>query len=322
MSIQGDGQFFQQYTSDGNRRIIQLPAEVNYVEIHNRTQYASTANPGVVKRAWWFSNMDAGTYLGVKNTDGAATDESVLGTTGGFTIVNSASPQVFASTAVSGVTQAPAAVVTSTGHGLQTGDIAHLANITNMQQISGYDFVVTRIDANSFSIPVNTSAFTAPGGIGTVRRREFDSKKFTPRTRSVVGISQAAQAVVNVNLNHTYKVGDVVHFNIPAEYSMVEMNGLEGKIVAVGSDTQFTIDINSTGFTAFTFPTSAQAAPGAGVIHARCVPVGQRAELIDGEVRVNSPTFDQGIRGVELGLDVVGANNDVMEVYIASATEI
>lgn len=49
---------------------------------------------------------------------------------------------------------------------------------------------------------------------------------------------------------HAYSVGDQVYFN--GVEGMIELNGRIGRVVSVGDSAHFTVDIDSTGFTAFT----------------------------------------------------------------------
>lgn len=67
------------------------------------------------------------------------------------------------------------------------------------------------------------------------------------RDATITGISKAASAVVTAA--NTYAVNDLVAFN--AVVGMTEINGLWGAITAA-SATQFTVAINSTGFTTYT----------------------------------------------------------------------
>ncbi|KKL17969.1 hypothetical protein LCGC14_2480220 [marine sediment metagenome] len=84
---------------------------------------------------------------------------------------------------------------------------------------------------------------------------------------------------------------------------MVEMNDLEGTITAVndtvGTQT-VTLNINSSAFTAFTFPTAAQAA--IALSKAILVPIGMNtAQAIASSVNRLSDAMDnRGIIGVEL----------------------
>jgi hypothetical protein len=67
------------------------------------------------------------------------------------------------SEAIESITRAAAAVVTWTGHGLNTGDFVGFIGITQAEWtiLNEQPFQITRINANSFSIPLDTSAFAA-----------------------------------------------------------------------------------------------------------------------------------------------------------------
>lgn len=65
---------------------------------------------------------------------------------------------------------------------------------------------------------------------------------------TITGITQAAQAVVT-SPDHGYVVGWTVAFK--GVEGMTEINGMRGQIVAVTTDT-YTVNIDSTGFSAFT----------------------------------------------------------------------
>jgi len=63
--------------------------------------------------------------------------------------------------AVTGITRANPGVVTCTGHGFTSGVKVRLGDAAGMTEVNGNDYTVTVIDANSFSIGVDTSGFTA-----------------------------------------------------------------------------------------------------------------------------------------------------------------
>lgn len=66
---------------------------------------------------------------------------------------------------ITGITKANPGVVTSANHGLTTGDKVRLMLVQGMTQVNKQDYTVTVIDANTFSIGVNTSSFgTYTGG--------------------------------------------------------------------------------------------------------------------------------------------------------------
>jgi hypothetical protein len=68
---------------------------------------------------------------------------------------------------ISAITAANPGVVTATAHGFATGNKVSLSEIAGMVELNGQTVTVTRVDADSFSIGVDTSAYTAysSGGI-------------------------------------------------------------------------------------------------------------------------------------------------------------
>jgi hypothetical protein len=65
----------------------------------------------------------------------------------------------------------------------------------------------------------------------------------------VSGITQASQAVVHVHA-HGWVVGDDIYFT--GIQGMTQINGRYGRIIAVGDADHVTIDLDTTGFDAFT----------------------------------------------------------------------
>jgi len=64
----------------------------------------------------------------------------------------------------------------------------------------------------------------------------------------ITNITQAAAAQVTTSAANNFAVGDIVYFN--NVQGMVEINGLTGRVTIAGNP--FTVNINSTGFTAYT----------------------------------------------------------------------
>lgn len=69
------------------------------------------------------------------------------------------------------------------------------------------------------------------------------------KTGSITGITQSSQAVVTVGAAHPFIIGDSVVFGNVG--GMTQINTLRGSVVAI-SGTTITVDINSTGFSAYT----------------------------------------------------------------------
>ncbi len=111
--------------------------------------------------------------------------------------------------------------------------------------------------------------------------------------------------MITLSVAHGYTVGQEVRFNVPSAFGMTEINGLLGVITAVttGSTNTITVNIDSTGFTAFAFPTSAVAA--AGVTFAQVVPVGEAA--INSVSQPFGNLLDDATRNVSVTGVIVGS---------------
>lgn len=289
------------FLSDGLARNLSLPSGYQKFSMVNLTDVGSAAAATPVMRASATSLMPAGSaYLNLK-TNGAATLqlESMI-TVDGFTFVaDSGALSPSAPIAVTGVTNAaPPVAATASTAGLANGDIVRLSNTTGALNLGGIDFTIGSLVANtSFEL----AYMVAPGAAavaGFWRRIPFDARYY-PRNRVITSISQAASAVIVMSVTHGFTVGQKVRINVPKECGMVEMNGLLGTITAINTATNsITVDINSSGFSAFTFPTSAQAA--AGVSYAQVVPVGEAATAPFGN-NLDDATFNTSFSGVIIG---------------------
>lgn len=275
----------------------------DYFHALNYTQMSSAANPAVQKRVEWFNGMPAGSALLVKNTAGAATDESSVIATLGITQYDMGNPTPNAPVVLTSISKAAAALVTANAHGYVTGDLVRVYSSTGLTQLNGLVFTVTYIGANTFTIPVDTSAFAAPGAGGFVQK--VSPSLFTPHNNEIVGISQAVNAIVSTARAHNFSIGDYVRLHVPPQFGMVQADGLQVQIVATPSTTTFTISLDTTAFTAFAFPLVA-AYP---LTFAQVEPIGEIAfSLLD-------PMINIGTRGLYLGSGVVGAASDVWYWY-------
>lgn len=271
------------FTSDGATKNISLPSGYDTFRLINITDIGSSAANTNVMRAEGTSSMSAGSAYYNPKTSGAATNGlEVTTTTGGFTFVSdSASLFNGPAVATSGtdINRAnPAVVSTGTTTNLvDTVSVVRMINNVGMLQISGMDFTVGTISAGaSFQLKyLNNSGFAADSTSGFYRIINADPR-FYPRNRYITAITLAASAVITLSVTHGYTVGQSVRINVPSAFGMTQINGLIGNITAISTaNNTITVDIDSTGFTAFAFPTSATAA--AGVTFAQVVPVGEAA---------------------------------------------
>ncbi len=69
----------------------------------------------------------------------------------------------------------------------------------------------------------------------------------------IASITQANPMVVTTVNDHGYVDGMEVRFNIPFNFGMVQLNNISGQIISSSSNT-LTINIDSTNFTPFAYP--------------------------------------------------------------------
>lgn len=295
------------FTSDGLVRNLSLPSGYTKIELWNITDLGSTAASTPVMQAWGTSSMAAGSGVYALKTNGAATiaiPTTLAANGGGFTFVDdsAAAPLGAALTVTSTTNAAPPVVSLASTAGLANGDVVRYYNSAGQLNISGYDFTIDTVVTNT---SLNLAYMVAPGGAGTggfVRRVPFDPRYY-PVNRFITSISQATSAVIVLSVTHGFTVGQKVRIIVPDLYGMTEMNNQLVTITAINTTTNsITVDIDSSGFTAFAFPTSAQAA--VGVNFAQVVPVGEAAVNTTAQPYANlldDATRNVSFRGVIIG---------------------
>ncbi len=73
------------------------------------------------------------------------------------------------------------------------------------------------------------------------------------RVQKIESITQANPMVVTTVLDHDYVVGMMVRFLIPVAFGMTALNDLQGQVIGKSANT-LTIDIDSSNFNAFSYP--------------------------------------------------------------------
>ena len=81
---------------------------------------------------------------------------------------------------ISGASKAAACVITCTGHGFATNDIINIQDVGGMVEINDASYVITKINDNSFSIPINSTGFTTYTSSGTASSNaiQYSSGKY------------------------------------------------------------------------------------------------------------------------------------------------
>lgn len=262
-------------------KVIQIPSGADWMRVYNYTQFVGAGllagHAGV--EFYWQRGMPVGTGI-VKyfNNASAALNGDVL-VSGGFTLYDpsgqtaGALPLLSAPIVTAGSSNATRPVVTT---GTTTGLVAGVSIVrvsgTGQSDVDGIDMVVGAVNPGvSFTLLTASNPLAnvpgAAGGAGVYRVVNYDPL-FYPRRRYVVFIQQAAPGVAEISTSifHGFTPGQKVRFNIPVEAGMVELNPtpannyLSATVVSVVDAFNFTIDIDTTTFTAFAWPTVAQQA--------------------------------------------------------------
>lgn len=179
-----------------------------------------------------------------------------------------------ATTAITGIAGTFVVTMANTGT-IAVGDYVRLYATTGELQIAGYTFQVTAVTANvSITLGYMASSgmtFAADATAGQVVK--YIPNRMYPRWNYIANITQAAQAVVYFTAQNDFTAGEIVSFRVSSDFGMDEINNRAVRVLSVTNSatvSSITIDLDTTGFTAFTFPTSAVAA--AGVSPAMAVP--------------------------------------------------
>ena len=271
--------------SQANQVVVQVPSGCDWMSVRNyffngvagtnAAYFDGVANAFVGVEFFWQLGMPAGGGIVRYYADGGQVVTGDTLVSGGFTLYDpsgqnpSAEPYLSAAVATTASTNTVRPVV-STGNtaGLVPGvSVVRLSN-TAQTDINGIDFVVGAVTTNtSFELlEASNPLANAPGAIGGAgfyRIVNFNPL-FYPRVRYIVDISQAVNAQVSTSVAHGLTPGQEVRFNIPAVSGMVQLNGSSRNnyapaiVLTVIDDYNFTINVNSTGFTAFSWPTIAQ----------------------------------------------------------------
>lgn len=268
----------------GNQVVIQIPSGADWLKVYNYTKagqngitsayFQGTANASVGTEFYWQRGMAAGTgMVYYKGATSAVIDQDTL-VSGGFTLYDpsgqtaGALPALGSPIATSAATNATRPVVsTSNTSGLQVGTVVRMS-ATAQTDVNGIDMVVGAVSAgSSFTLLTASNALaTAPGAIGGAGfyRIVNTSELFYPRRRFITNITQAVNAQVSTSIAHGLTAGQSVRFDIPNVSGMIQLNSTPfnnyatATVVQVIDDYNFTINIDTTNFTAFTWPTIAQ----------------------------------------------------------------
>lgn len=259
------------FTSTGASKVINLPFQPDAVEFWNYSAGATPANNGV-PYAYWDVSMGQGFALAdyfnatPVLSMGAVTANGISSFSAGQLLQFGARQQVVSST------KASPASFEVTGHGYQTGDVVMFQGLystqytAGMPQMDDIPFVVTRTDANNFTVSWNSnqSAYTALAASpsGAYVKKVLYPYLYAPGVSVISAVTTGTTTTIDTTTAHNLVVGQEVAFRIPSAWGITQLNSLPnittpgapvyGYVISVTDANTVVVNINSTGYTAYT----------------------------------------------------------------------
>lgn len=188
----------------------------------------------------------------------------------GFTIVNGGSYQQGPTIAIASFVPGTTTVFTTGApHGFRVGDNVRIVGLTTAPQMGGLVMTVTAVGSTTtFTTLFNSSnAVTSVGSVYKVGNAALQNASlYYPQVRAIAAITLANPMVVTTLVQQKYDIGDKVRFQIPTVFGMQQLNSTSNGLPveftvravnnAVGTQT-VTLEADSTAFTAFAWPSSA-----------------------------------------------------------------
>lgn len=233
---------------------------------------------------WWERSMSQDTAKGILQSSEGSTPQLPAMTayfvgSDGIRCYDTTNPPVFAALASTNIDKTTFVVTMAETGTIAVGDYVRVTVPVDMYQVAGYTFQVTAV-TNDTSITLGYMATAVTAGLAafaanadTANIQKFIPNRMYPRRRNIALITQAAQAVVYFTEKHDFTAGEIVSFRVSSAYGMDEINNKQLRVLSItnsASESSIVLDHDTSGYTAFSFPTSAVAA--AGVSPAVCVP--------------------------------------------------
>jgi len=270
------------FVSTGVDKIIALRSDVDWVKVYNLTNIAASDQwDGVTW--WWQREMaqdDAVVEFHAAASQVTSMSTCAVGFNGlvlrGISLIDSSDKTPGAAVAVTAGTNAVMPIYSTANTGrMIAGSIVRIQN-TAHDNIDGLDFSVDTVTVNT-SFRLANALATAPGVVagaaGTYRLIAPNVTVYNmmhPKKRVISNITAAAAGVVTTLVDHAYVTGQKVRMHVPAGCGMTELDGQLVTVTRLTAST-FSINVDTTGYTAFAFPLPA-AVP---FTPAQVVPVGE-----------------------------------------------
>ena len=324
------------FTGSSSAQTITLPCGYNEFKIFNLTDMG-TSNTTSVMRATGTADMPAAAAYYSVGSGASSIETAKFTSAGGFTFIADSGDQTpGAQLSGSALSSAAPGVVSSAATGaLANGNVVRMYNTTGALQISGMDFTVGAVSANtSFTLAyLDTTLTNLTGGSTSNYRIIPNNPRYYPPRRFITNIgSSGTSSIITLSVTHTYTVGQAVRVYVPSNFGTgtnpfisgsVPFNSLLATITAIGAadnsgfTNTITVNVNSAAFT-FGWPTSAAFAAGSQVPFVE--PVGEAAVNSVSQPYANlldDRTRNQSFTGVQIGTTI--QTNGKLYQWVASA---
>lgn len=284
------------FVSDGNKYTLKLPTLATWIKVVNMTQAAATTGDCGVEFFWQVGFTEGTSYM-LKKSGSSDAVEAKMSTLGFTPVYWGSSPVVGPLQTVSSINSSTPPTVVADCTGLKEGDVVRLVDIQGGQQMSNIDFTVSTITGTQFDLTwAQGIAVTTTGKY----RRVIYPPLYKPSMYYIANIVRGSATKVRTTVTHQLTVGQQVRFQSFIGNEMTEINGLIGTITSLSpSDNSFYVDIDSTSFTAFTFPLTTYGS----YTPAAVIPIGQDTSV---STTLGDATENDGYMGVILDAGKLG----------------
>lgn len=318
-----------------NLAVTDRPDWIFVKDITNWGAQSTAANPIYSE---WMSQMAQGSYLAIGQP--SATGSSVAlysskGTSGGFTFIDLSNPPSYATLAASSINSSTFVVAMTNTGSIAVGDYVRVLNPVGMLQVGGLIAQVTAVSVNTSItlgyVATGAAGLNLSGNASSASILKFIPNKFYPKEKQIINITQASQAKVYFASQNDFTPGEIVDFTIPTSYGMSQLSyltkqpGGAARVLSVtnsATESSITINVNTTGFTAFSYPATGSVLGTASP--ATCYPAGSGVVPLNGSATVpQSPpgtnlqdAFDNRNQYyVNVGTNAVGIANATMQWF-------
>jgi uncharacterized protein (TIGR02217 family) len=201
--------------------------------------YAYSGLTAYSRRIW---KLVSGTIVGYRNgspiTVGASAGNiSIDVNNGQITFVADTTKNVLANSTktITAITQANPGQVTAVGHGFATGDKIKITSVGGMTQVNNLYFTITVVDADNFTIGVNTSGYGAYTSGGSAIK--YGITQTSPvRVNSTAHGFTNGQIIYLDNATGMTTVNDTAFTVTNAQTNYFELSGIDGSAYSAYTD--------------------------------------------------------------------------------------